>query len=121
MPGANLIDDELLGLIRREILKSKSSLEPRPKRGRRLRRGPRGEGGTGLGAAWIVANVTVPAGTGSGTSRTPGTFTNYAVLEGDITTGLAIKNYSTLDIPAQTVLGVKEIVAGSWSIWPAVC
>jgi hypothetical protein len=122
MPGANVLNDELLGLIRREILKSQGSFQPRPVRGRRQRRGRPGEGGgTGLGAAWIVNNVQVPAGTGDAASRVPGTFTGYVVLEGEIATGLTIKNYSTLAIPAETVLGVKEIIDGSWSIWPAVC
>jgi hypothetical protein len=121
MPGANVLTDELVGLIRREILKSQSSFQPRPQRGRRPRRGKGGGEGGGLGAAWIVNNEAAPAGTGSAASRVPGTFNDYDVLEGDIAEGLDIKNYSTLAIPSGTVLGVKEIASGSWSIWPAVC
>jgi hypothetical protein len=121
MPGANVLSDELVGLIRREILKSASSFQPRPVRGRRQRKGRRGEAGTGLGQAWIVNNEQVPAGTGPGAQRVPGTFNNFSILEGEIPGGQEIKNYSTLPIPANTVLGVIEIVSGSWSIWPAVC
>jgi hypothetical protein len=74
----------------------------------------------GLGAAWITNNATVPGAT-SGLNRTPGIFSSYTVVEGNIALGLNIKNYSTMSIPPGTYLGVKEIVPGSWSIWPAVC
>jgi hypothetical protein len=116
-----VLDRELKSAVQRIVAQHISSFQPRPQRGRRPRRGKGGEGGPGLGQAWIVNNVECPAGTGPAAQRVPGTFTNYSILEGDIPNGQTIKNYSTLAIPANTVLGVKEIVAGSWSIWPAVC
>ena len=121
MPDGYVLTRELKEFLQRELKLLQASFQPRPQRGRRLRRGRGSGGGEGLGQAWIVNNVAAPAGTGPAASRVPGTFTSFSVLEGDIPSGQEIKNYSTLSIPAGTVLGVKEIVAGSWSIWPAVC
>jgi hypothetical protein len=80
MPNANVLSDELVGLIRREILKSASSFQPRPVRGRRPRRG-KGGGGPGASGTFIctlsgdiAGGVTGSCGAGTGTvySRSKG-------------------------------------------------
>lgn len=107
MPGANVLSDELLRLVRAEVLRSKASFEPRPQRGRRPRRG----GGTTTGGevvrAIVRATSLIPAGTGTGASRSPGSSSDYVVVKGDVSG--AIKNWSLVEITIDSFMVIVEI------------
>jgi hypothetical protein len=105
MPGANVLTDELVGLIRREILKSQSSFQPRPQRGRRPRRGKGGEGG-GKRTTLVRATADIPPGTGD--PRTPTLSGDYEHVKGDTLSG-DIENWSQVLIDDNSYMVIVEI------------
>lgn len=103
--GYHVLDDELKKLVQQVCRQFMNSFQPRPKRGRRVRRGG-GAGGVGKNTSIVQATAAIPPG--SGTPRVPGLSLAYSNVKGDTITG-DVENWSLVEIPINVFMVILEI------------
>lgn len=89
--------------------------EPRPKKGKRPKRGG---GGTSVNTDAAIVKLTATMLGATGNPRSPARAESYEVIAGEVSGTIA--NWSIIQIPNGTYCGVI-FIENEWHIWPAFC